>query len=415
MIIHTNAKPPQRLEKLPSTHDSHHNPFFLNQREQGTHYLLFLLPLSISLEGATQTTNIQYFPRPSATTFCTMMFSTLIGGPSTSARYLSSSEENGDIVFVVFEAIIAKMFRKRHEHAAAAQKKLEVIQRKSEFPVKLQEAIEKWKEESPGTFLSKIESRLMELLFENYNVDRLDATKGLNCDRDTEAEVEAAIRSFPNVLSMKRRYRDYPIYAQLKSWRGGHCNLKAVPFIPLLARLGIELSQFEELERGGLIWQERRGGVTWHRNVLEELAVSEHNRDDEEYQRLIDGAFLAVMTGLREINLFKKEDIRKYDLTWHLCREQFFPAQRFRYLIDWDPDCLAKCIMRGSSDLGMGGVRSLPIHNAVVFGKNVGGFRTVFEAEMQYFPTKIGFLFHKDKFGRTSYQMACNIYGNEQV
>ena len=134
------------------------------------------------------------------------MFSTLIGGPSTSARYLSSSEENGDIVFVVFEAIIAKMFRKRREHAAAAQKMLEVIQRKSEFPVKLQEAIEKWKEESPGTFLSKIESRLMELLFENYNVDRLDATKGLNCDRDTEAEVEAAIRLFPNVLSMNSRY-----------------------------------------------------------------------------------------------------------------------------------------------------------------------------------------------------------------
>ena len=157
--------------------------------------------------------------------------------------------------------------------------------------------------------------------------------------------------------------------------RVGDENLKTVPFIPLFARLGIELSQFEEEERGGL---------TGRQNMLKELAVTAYKRHNEEYQRLIDGAFLSVMTRLREMNLFKKEDIRKYELIWILlCSQHFFPAQRFRYLIDWDPDCLAKCIMRGSSDLGMGG--SLPIHHAATNSNNIGGFQTVFEAGMQHF------------------------------
>ena len=58
---------------------------------------------------------------------------------------------------------------------------------------------------------------------------------------------------------------------------------------------------------------------------------------------------------------------------------------------------------------------SLPIHHAANWGKDISVFRTVFEAGMQYFPTKIGFLFHKDEHGRTSYQVACKKYGNEQV
>ena len=58
---------------------------------------------------------------------------------------------------------------------------------------------------------------------------------------------------------------------------------------------------------------------------------------------------------------------------------------------------------------------SLPIHHAANWGKDISVFRTVFEAGMQHFPTKIGFLFHKDEHGRTSYQVACKKYGNEQV
>ena len=71
--------------------------------------------------------------------------------------------------------------------------------------------------------------------------------------------------------------------------------------------------------------------------------------------------------------------------------------------------------MRASSDSGPGRGGSLPIHHAANWGKDISVFRTVFEAGMQHFPTKIGFLFHKDEHGRTSYQIACKKYGNEQV
>jgi len=74
------------------------------------------------------------------------------------------------------------------------------------------------------------------------------------------------------------------------------------------------------------------------------------------------------------LNLFKKEDIRKYDFMWRLCSIHIFPAQRFRYLIDWDPDCSAKYI----------GI-ILPIYNAATYCKNSSGFQTVFEAGMQHF------------------------------
>jgi len=71
--------------------------------------------------------------------------------------------------------------------------------------------------------------------------------------------------------------------------------------------------------------------------------------------------------------------------------------------------------MSVSSGCGAGRGGSLPIHHAANCGKDISIFRTVFEAGMQHYPTKIGFLFHKDEHGRTSYQVACKKYGNEQV
>ena len=145
------------------------------------------------------------------------------------------------------------------------KKKLEIVKRKSEFPVKIREAIEDAIEESPQSFLRTIESKLLDLLWDNFKAWPIDATKGLNCDRDTEAEVEVAIRFFPNVLSYDRYHGGYyPIYAQFRNF-GGDENLKAASFIPLFAKLGIELGQFEEEERGGL---------TGRRNMLKELAVN---------------------------------------------------------------------------------------------------------------------------------------------
>jgi hypothetical protein len=96
-----------------------------------------------------------------------------------------------------------------------------------------------------------------------------DNYRGLDSDRDTEEEVETALRFFPNVLTRRIQIHDadvdadadgedvylYPIQLLAFTLRyevGIMCNMKALSFIPLLARLAIELGLFEE-ERGGLL------------------------------------------------------------------------------------------------------------------------------------------------------------------
>ena len=257
------------------------------------------------------------------------------------------------------------------------------------------------KEDATIVFLSKIENKFVDLLEENYMVVSIDQTKGLNSDRDTEKKVETAIRFFPNILSMER-YGSYPIYMQLRTNRG-ECNLKAASFILLFARLGVELGQFKRDERGGLI--------TERANVLEKLASNGYYKKgenfDEEHQQLVDETFLAVMKRLRKSDLFQKEDIRKYNLLHGLCEQNIFAEQRFRYLADWDPKCLAIPDRYGW----------LPIHCDMHHHyKYICGYQTVFEVGIRHFPTEIGFLFHKEPmYGETPYQLACREYGREEV
>ncbi|OEU10321.1 hypothetical protein FRACYDRAFT_247291 [Fragilariopsis cylindrus CCMP1102] len=78
-------------------------------------------------------------------------------------------------------------------------------------------------------------------------------------DRDTEAEVETALRVFPEVLSR----------------RGGPDNVKAVSFIPLVARLALGFGLFEEKERGGLLLEDEKGD-----NILQLLV---HQDVDDTY------------------------------------------------------------------------------------------------------------------------------------
>ena len=87
----------------------------------------------------------------------------------------------------------------------------------------------------------------------------------------TEAEIETAIRFFPNVLSSnieqppEPTYMDteetvaypnvHPIHRIIDDDEGDHycCNYKGAPFIMLFVRLAIEFDQFTEDLRGGLL------------------------------------------------------------------------------------------------------------------------------------------------------------------
>ena len=281
------------------------------------------------------------------------------------------------------------------------KKKLAIIERKHEFPGTLREVIEASKGDAPYFFLRKIEKKLIDLFRENYDAKFIGKTKGLNCDRDTEDEVETAIRFFPNVLSKKDQCGYYPIYWLLKNVYGIY-NVKAAFFIPLFAKLGVEFGQFKDSERGGLI-------ITNSGNVLRELVTASYNKrnDKDGQQQLVDESYLAVIKRLRQIGLLRKKDISEYDLIWKLCQQRTsFPEQRFRYLANWDPNCLT---MSG------GYLERLPLHYATSYCTEIRGFRAVLEVGVGHFPIEMGFLFRKDKYGETPFWMACYKYGKGVV
>ena len=77
---------------------------------------------------------------------------------------------------------------------------------------------------------------------------------GIDVHRDTEEQIENAIHLFPEVIS-KKTYSEvrYPIHELTAKVIRNEISPKAILFVPLLARLGIELDQFEEEERGRLL------------------------------------------------------------------------------------------------------------------------------------------------------------------
>jgi hypothetical protein len=123
-------------------------------------------------------------------------------------------------------------------------------------------------------FLQDLEDDIHDMLCD-INIDsEADNYHGLDIDRDTDEEIETSIRFFPEVLSRRSQLvwdheedefvegegegegeGDYPIQHlsflrnEYGCWR---CNVEAVSFIPVVARLAIELGLFEEEERGGL-------------------------------------------------------------------------------------------------------------------------------------------------------------------
>ena len=175
------------------------------------------------------------------------------------------------------------------------------------------------------------------------NYHRLDSS------RDTEAEVETAIRFFPNVLTRYKEVawvdEDYSYYfypLQLLAFTRHEddtwwCSLKVVSFIPLLARLAIELGLFEEQERGGLLCQDIDS-----KNILENLMGSDPTEiDNREHHEPVDDEYLNFLIDLRKLGLIKKEDIQRYGLLHKLCHQNcYFSEKRFRFLVEWDPNAL---------------------------------------------------------------------------
>ena len=229
---------------------------------------------------------------------------------------------------------------------------------------------------------------------------------GLDSDRDTEDEVEAAIRCCPEVLARKAERYGYPIKC-LTIMRGNNSassyfiNTKAVAFVPLFARLAIEFHVFEEDERGGLLTNNRMI------NVLKFLVEHSHAgpwprvQIDEQQQERLDTTLLAVLTQLRQLNYFVKDDIQEYNLVHGLCKKwNYFAQHRFRFLIEWDPSSL----LQTEGDLG-----TLPIHYVT---NNLRSFRVVLDSVIRFYPRWKGIntLFQKTNsfVWRVPFELACD-------
>lgn len=305
-----------------------------------------------------------------------------------------------------------------------------IIEHQSKLPSKLREAIQGVVEqnESPEVFLSKVYKATTAFFFgQPYRIDDEDENegnedegtvlpsdwwRGLDFEVDTEEEAELAIRFFPNVLT-----EEYT--SQSSSMRGSHpiyilmTSSKALPFVPLLAELGVDLGLFTEKQRGGL-------GCTF-RGVFFQLVCNTIRKDkfeDEESGKL-DEVSTAIMMQLKEKGLMKKEDIFNHNLVNLLLykavyNDKIFIEKRFRFLIDWDPYILMECV--SSSYLLYHFVRLLGATNdGHIPPGNLQKFRLIFELGLLYFPSEIGFVFHKNKFYRSTFSLACEKFGAEPI
>jgi hypothetical protein len=281
-----------------------------------------------------------------------------------------------------------------------------VLARKEKFPFRNRNKIDGLIQE----FLEKLGNDIHDMLCENEFAGA-DTYDGLDSDRDTEEEVETAIRFFPEVLSRRKPFYEglfhYPIqelalahnvqfeHNEDGNWQYNNCynNVKTVLFIPIVARLAIEFNLFEEDERGGLLCLDRDCD-----NVLQHLmrTVETIVENLEEKYRVIDDKYLQVLMQLRKLGLLKKEDIQRYDLLHYLCRGDYFTEKRLRFLVEWDPNALTQAGIFGQVPLDLVG--------------SIQGFQVVFEYGIRYFPKKkgISLLFHKPNSLLTTFQYACS-------
>jgi hypothetical protein len=307
-------------------------------------------------------------------------------------------------------------------------KLISVLKRKKLYPKRTRKKIK----QLVDIFLNEIEFDVHGMFCNNNADGDVDDYRGLDSSRDTEDEVEAIVRAFPEVLSRRKEFiwdeederwvenrndmdRNYPIhYLTLLGGNNNSTtsfrmyNLKAISFVPLVVKLSIEFGWLDEDVRGGLLIRNGRGD-----NILQLLA---HNGETEnqEHHKLIDNKYLLVMKQLRQMNYLKKEDIQEYDLLNKVCTNCYhnllFAEKRFKFLAEWDPTLLIPIQPdNGRRDL-------LPLHCVAASG-SIQGFQIVFEYGLLYYPNKkgISILFMKDDLNCTPFQILCEQYGSEKV
>ena len=257
-----------------------------------------------------------------------------------------------------------------------------------------------------SAFLTKVRTYIQELFFKE---DDAELSGEGTMTIEVERQYEAAIRLFPDILSEKK-HGMYPIqWISMRRGEDDEYNLRRLSLIPLVTKLGIELHPFDNQLR---LFNDYIGMNVLH---LIRCYYSEKNNTNNE---LLDDCFLSILNQLRDDNRFRKEDIRRYIGTmFSSINFRYFSEKILRYFIDWDPISLSMpCQPEDRKGF-------LPIHWSISRNDDMWQFNLVLEAGLKYFPEKVGFIFSECTQQKkqnnvvtiSSFQLACNKYGQEKV
>jgi len=239
--------------------------------------------------------------------------------------------------------------------------------------------------------LKQIEG-LAEKMFEDMSTAAGEYLHHLDSKEDSEDEVKAAVKSFPSALSHLNDEERLPIYSAVM-------YSESAAFVPLLAEVGDSLNVGGEGMRGGLLDVDPDDED--NDSVLQ-LLVNMADENDTTF----DSRYLDVLIKLRESNLLRREDIRRYNLFAYSC----FPSKqaRFEYLVGWDPQ-----VLKDDED-HYSLVRDV-LHDESNF--NIDCFAMALKAGMKHFPDDLGFLFEKedDDDGKTICQLAFEKIGKDEA
>ena len=242
------------------------------------------------------------------------------------------------------------------ERERIRSKTISILQQLDAFPSRLRErSIIRCAQQFLDNVKKDIEDMITDQRTDEAGYDGLDSS------RDTEKELSTMIGFYPEVLEKdygRREYlgshHEYAIHRityvvdRTLNRSAEVCNVKAVSFVYLFAKLAIEFNS--SFENDGEI-ADRRGVLDinggWGK-VLHCLCNSSNNGTlsrranfSNDHHRLVNTTFLSVLERLRRSQILKKEDIQRYSLVDHLCggykRRGYFAEQRFQFLIDYDP------------------------------------------------------------------------------
>ena len=235
----------------------------------------------------------------------------------------------------------------------------------------------------PSDLRRKINEKATNFL-EDLNEDAADfVSNKLDEEQHSEDDIRTLVQCVPGALSFQDKFGGFPIFNACLS---GRC----VSFVPLLAEEGMKLNVGGDGMRGGLRCEHSSGDTAL-------VAISFNNTNRYGAESECDSRYLNVIKGLREIGLFEKEDIRKYNLLWGSCCNARCP-KRFNYFADWDPSALTKQYCEKYDVL----------HSSLQW---CGDFQLALSATLRHYPHELGQLLVKNSKGETPFQKLRKQFG----